>query len=107
MAFNVPFSVFIYKVFCIFQHFVKTKNIDTKSKPKTEKFVKECIKICWLMNAQDPPVVLDTSNVTGNFDDNRFRTYTKSGKTVDYVVWPPLLLHNDGPLLCKGVAQGK
>jgi hypothetical protein len=26
---------------------------------------------------------------------------------VDYIVWPPLYLHENGPLLCKGVAQGK
>lgn len=60
------------------------------------------------MNVQDPPVFLDTSEPKqGAFDSDRFRTYTKSGKTFDFVVWPPLLLHSNGPLLCKGVAQAK
>jgi hypothetical protein len=41
------------------------------------------------------------------FDTSVFKAYTKSGKFVDYIVWPPLYLHENGPLLCKGVAQGK
>jgi hypothetical protein len=60
------------------------------------------------MNSQDPPVILDTSYVDGkSFDADKFKTYTKCGKQVDYVVWPPMLLHKGGPMLCKGVAQGK
>jgi hypothetical protein len=54
---------------------------------------------------QDPPVVL-TTKLTGKFDTDRFRHYTKSGSTVDYVVWPVLFLHEGGPIICKGVAQG-
>lgn len=35
-----------------------------------------------------------------------YRAYTVNGSKIRYVVWPPLLLHKDGPVLCKGVAQG-
>ena len=77
-------------------------------KKYTERFIRECVEVCWLMNSQDPPVILDTTVVDGRpFDADKYRTYYKTGKVVDYVVWPPMLLHKDGPLLCKGVAQGK
>ena len=61
------------------------------------------MKLCWLMVCQDPPVALECSK--NNMD--LYRAYTKSGDTVDYIVWPSLLLHDDGPLLYKGVAQLK
>lgn len=59
------------------------------------------------MSVQDPPVVLETAVQSGEFDSDKFKTYTKTGKKVDFIVWPPLMLHSNGPLLCKGVAQGK
>ncbi|WP_263081295.1 hypothetical protein [Endozoicomonas sp. Mp262] len=39
-------------------------------------------------------------------DKNYYRIYTSSGSTVDYQVWPALLLHKNGPLLSKGIVQG-
>jgi hypothetical protein len=77
-------------------------------KRTTEKFMKKCVEVCWLMNSQDPPVTIDTTYSKGaEFDGDRFRSYTKSGKLIDYVVWPPVMLHKDGQLLCKGVAQAR
>lgn len=35
-----------------------------------------------------------------------YQPHTRSGTHVDYVVWPALLLHEGGPVLAKGVAQG-
>ncbi|XP_053389996.1 uncharacterized protein MCAP_0864-like isoform X2 [Mercenaria mercenaria] len=97
-----------YLVGSVFQHFVDTMQINLTGKKKTENFIKGCVEICWLMNSLDPPVILDTVNGKGNkFDGDKFRTYTKTGQLIDYVVWPPVLLHKDGPLLCKGVAQGR
>jgi hypothetical protein len=81
--------------------------VDLKGKPHTQKFVRECVNLCWLMSSQEPPVVLDTANVMGDFDGERFKTYTNTGRTIDFVVWSPVLLLKDGTLLCKGVAQGK
>ena len=40
------------------------------------------------------------------FDTNLLKAYTKSGIHVEYIVWPALLLHKNGPVLVKGVAQG-
>lgn len=40
------------------------------------------------------------------FEKNKFKDYTKRGMYIDFVVWPVMLLHKDGPVLCRGVAQG-
>ena len=60
------------------------------------------------MALQDPPMIIDkTTKPSDGFDTDNFKVYTKKGDKVDYIVWPPLLLHKDGPLVGKGVAQGK
>ena len=60
------------------------------------------------MALQDPPMMIDKSiKSSDSFDTDIFKVYTKKGAKIDYIVWPPLLLHEDGPLVGKGVAQGK
>ncbi|XP_056011830.1 RB1-inducible coiled-coil protein 1-like isoform X2 [Ostrea edulis] len=71
-------------------------------------YLKKCARVCWLMVAQDPPVCLKPSEKNDKkFDKEIYREFTSSGKKIDYVVWPALLLHEGGPLLNKGVAQPK
>ncbi|XP_078323987.1 uncharacterized protein LOC111125351 isoform X2 [Crassostrea virginica] len=71
-------------------------------------YVKKCVRLCWLMVAQDPPVYIKPSGEPGSkFDKDFYREFLCSGKVLDYVVWPALLLHENGPLLHKGVAQPK
>ena len=71
-------------------------------------YVKKCVRLCWLMVAQDPPVYIKPSEEPGSkFDKEYYREFLTSGKELDYVVWPALLLHENGPLLHKGVAQPK
>ncbi|XP_053399108.1 uncharacterized protein DDB_G0290685-like [Mercenaria mercenaria] len=41
------------------------------------------------------------------FDKELFKEYTRRGKYLDFIVWPAMCLHKDGPLLSKGVAQGR
>ncbi|KAL4229671.1 hypothetical protein ACF0H5_010059 [Mactra antiquata] len=76
--------------------------------PNVKKYIRLVYELCWLMSIQDPPVYL-LYNVTpgARFDHVYFREYTKSGSECDYVVWPALLLHKNGPILYKGVMQGK
>ncbi|KAL3878658.1 hypothetical protein ACJMK2_030989 [Sinanodonta woodiana] len=58
------------------------------------------------MSIQDPPVVFSRDPERGDrFDTNLYQHYVHSGHTIDYVIWPALLLHTDGPLLTKGVAE--
>lgn len=42
----------------------------------------------------------------GPFRKDVYKEYTKSGRYLDYVVWPVMFLHEGGPILVKGVAQG-
>ena len=59
------------------------------------------------MVVQSPPMCLLTCKEGVPFDKNIFKEYQRSGPYVDYVVWPALYLHDDGPLVGKGVAEGK
>ena len=47
----------------------------------------------------------DESQSTVEFIRDEYKAYTNTGKSIDYVVWPQLLLHEGGPRLAKGVAQ--
>ena len=51
-------------------------------------------------------VVIATGEPGTKYDANKYKPYTTKGKFVDYIVWPVLRLHEDGPLLGKGIAQG-
>lgn len=70
-------------------------------------YIKKCIFLGWMMVVQSPPMCLATCKEGERFDKNIFKEYTKSGPTVDFVVWPALYLHDNGPLLGKGVAEAR
>ncbi|WAQ98141.1 hypothetical protein MAR_022514 [Mya arenaria] len=40
------------------------------------------------------------------FNKELFKEYTMRGKYVEFFVWPVMYLHEDGPVLTKGIAQG-
>ncbi|XP_061183570.1 uncharacterized protein LOC133191854 [Saccostrea echinata] len=72
------------------------------------KYVERCIQLCWMMAIQDPPMHLDFGpSANSEADKNVYRMYTKQGDKVDFVVWPAVFLHNQGPLVQKGVLQPK
>ncbi|XP_060582833.1 uveal autoantigen with coiled-coil domains and ankyrin repeats-like [Ruditapes philippinarum] len=88
-------------------HLEQCPNKQVKAALKVGKFTAECVEICWFMVIQDPPVVFAPLLSRGeNFNNDYYKPYTISGPKVDYAVWPPLLLHEGGPILAKGVAQG-
>lgn len=69
-------------------------------------FIKRCSQLCWMMAIQDPPMYLDFGPEKGSvIDKNVFRLYTKSGENVDFLVWPAVFLHKNGPIVQKGVLQ--
>ena len=73
---------------------------------KVKQFVEECFKLCWCMVVQDPPVVFASVARHGErFDKNMYTAYTQSGSVIEFAVWPPLLLCEDGAVLRKGVTQ--
>ncbi|XP_062586473.1 uncharacterized protein LOC134248061 isoform X2 [Saccostrea cucullata] len=68
-------------------------------------YVHRCSELCWLMNIQDPPLVLHFNAAAGEpFDKMLFSHYTRSGTVVDYVVWPAVMYEN-GTVYRKGVLQ--
>lgn len=81
---------------------------DSRKSEDVDKFLKKCAQVCWLMVIQDPQVFVDTNlnDIRKHFDTDRYKTYTKTGTYVDFIVWPTLYLHKGGDILMKGVAQG-
>ena len=60
------------------------------------------------MVIKEPSMVLEYDQMEGKLiDRNLFSVYTKSGSVVDSVIWPALILYKSGPILSKGVVQGK
>ncbi|KAJ8297679.1 hypothetical protein KUTeg_024210 [Tegillarca granosa] len=75
--------------------------------PFTKQFARRCAHLCWLMRIRDPKIhmVYDLESKKDDFNNEMFRYYTRTGKHMDYLVWPALFLYENGPLLSKGVAQ--
>lgn len=88
----------------VFESFFRKLILDCKK--SVEPFIKECVRICWLMVNMDQPIYIKFSKKRGSkFDRNLFRCFSRSGQKVDYNVWPALFLHKNGPLICKGVVE--
>ncbi|CAG2234067.1 unnamed protein product [Mytilus edulis] len=81
--------------------FVDKKRQEVLNHKSLKLYIDQCFEVCWSICLQIPPVVI----VTDVKRVDLFRSYTKSGDVIDHVVWPALLLHEDGPVLYKGVAQ--
>jgi hypothetical protein len=65
-----------------------------------------CVELTWLMNVQDPPMVLIwPQDVQRDHMGRMFRTFTKTGSILSYEVWPAVMLTKEGPLMVKGVSQ--
>ncbi|XP_053398943.1 centromere-associated protein E-like isoform X2 [Mercenaria mercenaria] len=88
---------------------VQELGIDQQKQGTVVSYIKKCMDICWSMCRHEPPVYVEFIDVGDDipFDTNKYKPYTKSGKLLDYIVWPAVYLHKDGPMLAKGVAQGK
>ncbi|XP_052219018.1 uncharacterized protein LOC127836421 [Dreissena polymorpha] len=118
----------------------KPKLHELLSSEKAIEYIKQCVKLCLLMCANDPPVVIvrpaeinrdgeeqndkktqqdedifvnedtrkqeTTCSMRAPFNKDHFKEYTKRGPYMEYVVWPVMYLHQGGPMLGKGVAQG-
>lgn len=54
------------------------------------------------MQCQDPPIVLDFTEENSAV---KFKPYTSPGQELVFVVWPAVLLHENGLLVSKGVAE--
>jgi len=58
------------------------------------------------MCIQDPPLVMEYDSLEGKpVDRSKFNLYDRNGTITEFVVWPALLLHKNGPILAKGVVE--
>ncbi|XP_061184925.1 uncharacterized protein LOC133192937 [Saccostrea echinata] len=84
------------------------KKLDVSVSPKTKLYARQCANLCWRMRIRLPPVFARFEFGKGTtFNTDILRKYTKTGGYLDFVVWPALYLHENGPVLSKGVAQPK
>lgn len=77
--------------------------------PELKPYIMKCVFLGWMMVVQSPPLVLHKypNDQVIAFDKNLYREYTATGPVVSFIVWPALLLEEDGAVLMKGVAEGK
>lgn len=74
------------------------------------KYSEVCIELIWYMYVHDPPMYLEwlcKDQEGTRFSLELYSPYTRAGPMYDYCVWPVVKLHKHGPILRKGVAQGK
>lgn len=98
---------------CI-RNFERVSNAIRKKLPKggkkCEAYYETLIKFMWQTTLQNPPLFLDVSTKPGTAFPNEkyYKGYLKKvteNSKIDYVVWPTLYLHENGPVLSRGVAQ--
>lgn len=74
--------------------------------PGEIKFLRKCSELFWFMYISDPQLVIEYENVEGKvMDTNKFNKYDRTGTIIEFVVWPVLLLYQNGPVLAKGTVQ--
>ena len=73
------------------------------------KYIDKCLELCWMMTMNKPPVYIKfiKPSETELFDNTIFRPFLHSGVHLNYIVWPPVYLHEAGGLISKGIAEGK
>ncbi|KAL3879740.1 hypothetical protein ACJMK2_032026 [Sinanodonta woodiana] len=84
----------------------KDRNREYLKLEPVEKYCKLCIELIWRMCIEVPPIKLEFIPNTEAISKH-FRHYTMSGDRVDFVVWPVVFLHVNGPVLSKGVIMFK
>ncbi|XP_045206637.1 uncharacterized protein LOC123558855 [Mercenaria mercenaria] len=71
-------------------------------------YVRKCFEICWQISGYKGQFQLQRGAKNGDtFSADTYKTFTKTGETIDYIVWPPLLYIDSDctSVVCKGVAQ--
>ena len=67
-------------------------------------YTNRCIELSWLFNILSPPLCFlwarQGQKITGHLT-----VYSREGDVVGFNVWPALLLHKGGAVLCKGIVQ--
>lgn len=70
------------------------------------KFVEKCAELCWKMRISDPPMVIECTTLEGtSLDICKFNQFKLENSQTGLVVWPCLLLYENGPVVSKGIVQ--
>ncbi|MCK5893468.1 MAG: hypothetical protein KAG53_03440 [Endozoicomonadaceae bacterium] len=89
-------------------HAVITEKHSEINSTALEEYLVFAIKLLILMEVQNYPLVLKWPVPGTQYDASYQIMYTTTkGSIVDYIAWPALYLHKDGPLICKAVIQAK
>ena len=77
-----------------------------KNKDFRDLYISKCVKLAHHMAITRPPLFLVADDDQGSrIDKTKENMFTRNGNTLEYRVWPRLLLYKDGPMLAKGVCQ--
>nr|XP_022322056.1 uncharacterized protein LOC111123785 isoform X2 [Crassostrea virginica] len=91
------------------QLFFLSEKHHLKTHIKTEKlypFIKLCLKCAWISCVQDRPLSFTFNVRSGSsFYPDVMISRNTPAPEVDYLVWPILFLHDNGPLLLKGIVH--
>ncbi|XP_048774846.2 uncharacterized protein LOC125679575 [Ostrea edulis] len=69
---------------------------------RVRSYINKSVELCWFMCMQDPPMELVFPKKGDTIDKALFSHHGRKGKIADTCVWAAMLLHKDGPLVCKG-----
>ncbi|XP_056012448.1 uncharacterized protein LOC125679548 isoform X2 [Ostrea edulis] len=69
---------------------------------RVRSYINKSVELCWFMCMQDPPMELVFPQKGDTIDKALFSHHGRKGKVADTCVWAAMLLHKDGPLVCKG-----
>ncbi|XP_033743437.1 uncharacterized protein LOC117329550 [Pecten maximus] len=90
----------------LYQHFLHENPRYGSYNKEVSHYAEECLKLCWLCAIQDPSIEFMYSVKEGEVIDSKyFRKYDRSGDIVEYLLWPAMLLHKEGPVLSRGIVQ--
>ncbi|XP_069131356.1 uncharacterized protein [Argopecten irradians] len=90
----------------LYKHFLRENPEYGSQNANVMDYTKACLELCWLCAIQDPSIEFIYDVKAGkNIDTKYFRQFDRSGDIVEYLVWPAMLLHNDGPVLSRGIVQ--
>ena len=65
------------------------------------------LELVWRMKTQDVPMLFTWQQQHERYNRDMFTPYTRRGEVVVQTVWPAVLLHENGPVMCKGIVQLK
>ncbi|KAH3834974.1 uncharacterized protein LOC127879375 [Dreissena polymorpha] len=85
------------------KRFLKNETI----RESLDTFAKQAVQIIWMMKVQQPPMELLWADPESKYDKQLFSFYVRQGEIVAQCIWPAVLLHKKGPVMARGIVQGK